>query len=337
MNIIQRRKQNWIDFADTTSKVNRLLVVDCSENIPQRPLLWWENADARVEWAYERYQRQIENLSWLHDNTVPSLNMLTGTEIFAEACGCNVHKSLDNPPCAIPFVFDIKDLSKIKIPKLENTKLITLFDMADKLKARAGNDALLGLPDVQTPIDIAALIWEKTDFFATMYDDPEAIKDLCQKIKIFMFEFFDEWFKRYGKEISAHYPDYYMPYGITISEDEIGTVSSDMFVEFFEEELHEISNRYGAIGIHCCADSKHQWENLKKVPNLKILNLCRDAEQTTSSLEIFRNVCGQYPQNIDIDYASLENPEQIHIAHYLHAATKKEAIEIVNRFNYKFN
>ena len=38
-------------------------------------------------------------------------------------------------------------------------------------------------------------------------------------VKELMFEFLDEWFRRYGPSFMAHYPAYYMPNGITMSED----------------------------------------------------------------------------------------------------------------------
>lgn len=165
----------------------------------------------------------------------------------------------------------------------------------------------------------------KSDFFAAMYEAPEAVKELSVMVKEFLFEFFDEWFRRYGKETIAHYPDYYMPYGITISEDEVGSVSPQMYREFFEEELHEFSQRYGAIGVHCCADAIHQWENFKNIPNLKILNLNRNKEETLRSLEFFRDVCGQYPDCVLTDLRSLKEAEQIHIAQHCTVHTREEA------------
>lgn len=272
--IIDRRKQNWVDFYDMDSPVNRLIVVDYTKDFPQRPPLWWEKQKEREEWAYQRYMMQMENMEKLPDNTVPYLCMITGTEIFAEAFGCPVHKPENDNPFAMPLIKDVSEWHKIKVPRLEDTNLIRLFDMADHLKARVGKDALLSLPDIQTPIDVAALIWEKSDFYASMFEEEPAVKELSCMIKEFMFTFLDEWFRRYGKEFIAHYPEYYMPSGITVSEDEIGIVSSDMYKEYFQEELHEFATRYGAIGIHCCATSDHQWENLRQVPNLKVLNLC---------------------------------------------------------------
>jgi len=73
--------------------------------------------------------------------------------------------------------------------------------------------------------------------------------------------------------VFANCPDFYMPRGIALSDDEIGSVNPAMFDEFFRDELNALSDRDGGIGIHCCAHSEHQWANLAAVRNLRFLNL----------------------------------------------------------------
>jgi len=164
-------------------------------------------------------------------------------------------------------------VSRIKTPELGSTPLTMLFEIADELRRRAGKNALIKLVDIQSPMDIAALIWDKNDFYSALIYAPEAVMELSVKVKELLTAFLDEWFNRYGVEFIAHYPSYYMPKGITLSEDEVGSVSPQMFVEYFLPELEELSNRYGGLGMHCCANARHQWENFKKIPNLRLLNL----------------------------------------------------------------
>ena len=114
-----------------------------------------------------------------------------------------------------------------------------------------------------------------------MVEEPEAVKELCCKTHELLTSFLDEWFRRYGKTFIAHHPDYYMPYGVTLSEDEAGSVSPEMFEEFFLPHLTALSERYGQIGIHCCANAMHQWENFKKIP--PICGCSTSRSRTTSS------------------------------------------------------
>jgi len=66
------------------------------------------------------------------------------------------------------------------------------------------------------------------------------------------------WFARYGHAFVAHYPDYFMPFGMTLSEDNIGSVGPELFESMFLPELNTLSRHYGAIGIHFCTHAHHQ-------------------------------------------------------------------------------
>jgi hypothetical protein len=145
--------------------------------------------------------------------------------------------------------------------------------MADELRRRAGPEAVMRLVDLQAPVDVAALIWEKSDFFSAMIAAPEAVQELCAKVEQLLTAFLDEWFGRYGRHFVAHYPDYYMDTGVTASVDEAGTVSPAMFAGFFAAQLRRLSQRYGGIGIHCCANARHQWPQFARVPGLRLINL----------------------------------------------------------------
>ena len=333
---INRRKKYWLDFQDLTSPVNRLLMVNCSEGMPERPMLWWEKKEERIEWAYERYMRCMDQMSWLNDHSIPFLNVLTGTEIFAEAFGCDVFYPEDNNPAAKPLVFSVEEAVKLKTPRLEDTKIMNSFEMARRLRDRAGRDALLCFPDIQVPADIAALIWEKSDFMMALYDEPEAVRELSLKIRGLLFEFFDLWIREFGDETIAHWPEYYMEKGVTMSIDEIGCVNTDMYVDFFEEDVAAFAERYGQIGLHCCAFAKHQWQNLSRTPNLKLINLCiSDDRDSLESLQAFEGVCCQLPMNT-VSPDRLPGAERIHTGTYRYVGTKAEALRLVNEFYEKY-
>ena len=328
---IEARKQKWIDFYDLTSPVNRMISIFCLEGMPERPPVWWEKKQERIDWALRRYERHIINSDLIGDDTVPFMAPATGTEIFAEAFGCKVHKPLDNNPFALPLIETAQQLHTLKMPNLWDTPLVNLFDMADAMRAAMGPDAMLSLPDMQSPMDVASLIWEKTGFYAAMYEEPEAVHHLSSMVKELQFAFFDEWFRRYGKSGLAHYPDYYLPCGITMSEDEIGCVSADMFVEFFAQELADFSERYGAIGIHCCADARHQWQNLKNIPGLILLNLFQPQDVIQESLDFFGDTVAQCPGPPELDGEKLFAADpSYHIAKYTIVQTVEEGRRLVD-------
>jgi uroporphyrinogen-III decarboxylase len=256
-----------------------------------RPWPYPQNKRERIAYALNTYRRQRERAEWLRDDRVPFLSPYTGTEIFAQAFGCKVHLSGDNMPFALPLVHSAQDAAALKVPDPVGA-LPDVWEIAHALHA-VYPEAILALPDIQSPMDIAALIWEKSAFYTAMIEEPEAVMELTDKIYTLLTGFLDEWFRTFGSEFIAHYPDYYMPAGVTLSEDEIGVISPGMFRQFCLPHLNALSQRYGGIGIHCCADSRHQWKGFQTVQGLKTLNLVREADVLAEAYGFFRNDCVQ--------------------------------------------
>jgi hypothetical protein len=287
---IESRKQHWRDFYEG----RRRTVILIEQDFGACPFPCPENREMVFNWVIEKYHKQMESLQWLDDDRIPYVTPRTGTEIFAESFGSPVVYPPDNMPFARPVIHNAAELGKIKKPKLENSpSLAGLFEFARRLKKTVPG-AVIQLPDIQSPLDIAALIWEKADFFMAMYDEPEAVKELIAMTNALLTEFLDLWFASFGQEFIAHYPDYYMPHGITLSEDEIGSISAEAFREFSMQSLCDLSSRYGGrIGIHCCANAQHQWAELKQIPGLVMLNLVQPDTVIREASGYFRDKARQ--------------------------------------------
>ncbi len=281
---IANRKQRWKEFMTPGAEAGFMFRVNL--NLPEnrevgesRPPLWPANKQQRIDWIMRNYDLMRQQAEWLHDDRIPHLDNLTGTEIFAEAFGCKVHRADGQMPFALPLVRTPAQADALQVPDVGNSTLAYLFEIADAVTERAGAGAAMRLVDIQSPMDIAALIWEKGELLIAMIEEPEAVKNLAQKACDLLIAFQDEWFNRYGTEYVAHYPDYYMEGGLTLSEDEVGIVNPDMFEEFFLPTLARLSEHFNGLGIHCCADSKHQWPGFAKIPQLRLLNICKNARE----------------------------------------------------------
>jgi hypothetical protein len=285
---IDTRRARWRRFLDRTTAPHHLFIVRPAAGLdfPNRPVLKWENSAARIEWAWKRYLREMDITAMYEDDYLPRLWVSSGTEIFAEAFGCKVHWPDDDMPFALPRINNATEVASIKVPTLAETKLPILFDIADELKRRAPT-ALLGICDSQSPMDIAAQIWDKASLCIAILEEPEAVRELSLKIYELYTEFWDEWFRRYGTEYVAHYPDYMMTQGLTLSEDEVGIVKPAVFRELFLPELSALSARYKGLGIHCCANSRHQWEGFKEIPYLRFLNIVQPPDTMMAAYGFF--------------------------------------------------
>ncbi len=329
---LEQRKQRWLNFLSNPD-AGHVFLISYEPDNEAPPLPWRELRDARVAWAWRQYERQVARMAWLRDDTLPYLHVRTGTEIFAEAFGCSVYFPDDNMPFALPLVHSAQEAAKLKVPELSSSSLAYLFDMADELQQRAGYGALLQIVDIQSPMDIAALIWDKETFYPALIEAPEAVLELADKVKQLLTAFLDEWFARYGPSFIAHYPVYYMPVGITLSEDEVGAVSKRVFDTLFLPELTELSERYGGIGIHCCAHAKHQWAGFRQIPNLRLLNLNQPADVLRESYSVFADI-PQMPIGDEDDAAWLRParyPQGSRFVIQATAQTRDEALHLSDK------
>ena len=338
---INERKARWRAFLRGEGPGFLFLVRAPGEPEAKVSRLWPGHESEQVDWAWSLYQTQLERLSWLEDDSLPYLNCITGTELFAEAFGCEVSRPDHTMPFALHKVKTALEADKLRAPRLESSSLMRHFRMAEELRRRAGPEALIRMVDVQSPMDIAALIWEKESLLMAMFDTPEAVKQLTEKVKFCMAEFLDEWFRRFGAEHVAHYPDYLMSGGVTLSEDEVGAVNPEMFEEFFLEHLAWLSNRYGGLGMHCCADSRHQWPLFKKIPGLRLLNLVtppnkNGEEYVKAALQTFSGHCAQlhhgWRPSGPVETWPAQLPENARFVFDFTAQSREEAQELCVRF-----
>jgi hypothetical protein len=293
--VAAERRLRWEKALSDSGSHPHLLLMEFDEDDQDRPPLHLDQTEQRIDWSWNKFNRQVNRLGWLLDDRVPYLDCITGTEIFAAAFGCHVEYPQDNMPFARPLVHSPEDADRLETPTLDAPTLAQIFSIADELKSRAGSDAVLRLPDIQSPMDIAGIVWDKNDFFISIVEKPDAVRALAAKARSLLVAFLDEWFRRYGSSFVAHYPDYYMPFGITLSEDEIGSVGPEVFDSMFLPELQFLSSRYGAIGIHCCANAEHQWRGFQNVQNLRVLNLNQPVDVTSRARSLFQNVTYHLP------------------------------------------
>jgi hypothetical protein len=290
--IIQKRIQRWLDFY-LKGNPRLLFLVNIQEETLTRPLPHPDLVNVRLDWAWQKYVHMVDRLEWLDDDSIPYLDVYTGTEIFAEAFGCRVHYSEANMPFALPAITTWQEAEKLGVPKLASSPLARLLTMMETLKQKAGSQALVRMVDMQSPMDISALIWDKNNFYTALIESPDPVKNLSAKVNEFLVQFLDTWYREFGSAFIAHYPDYFVPFGITLSEDEIGAVNKEMFDQLFLPELEALSRRYGQMGIHCCAHARHQWDNLLKIPGLFLLNLVQPTNVVNEAYGYFATHCAQ--------------------------------------------
>jgi hypothetical protein len=251
--------------------------------VPGRPVAEW------VPFHVADYEARLKWHEALDDDSVPYVKIHTGTHLFAAAFGCPVHVYADSPACARPLVTTAEEADALKTPTCGAEPLARVFELAERVREAVGPDVPISVPDIQSPFDIAALVWKKDLMYLAMCLQPDAVKRLVEKCHSLLADFLSEFKRRVPNCNLCHCPTAWAPpeLGCWLSEDEAGSMSTPMFEEFCLPSLRGLSETFGGMFVHCCAAADHQYGSFLKIPNLRGLNRVFQAPGPRPAVERF--------------------------------------------------
>lgn len=209
------------------------------------------------------------------DDSLPTMSLSTGTHLYAVCLGATPHYYPDNNPFAEPIFKTPEEADRLVLPSASGSRIVgRILEMAHLLKTELGDDFTIGPPDMQTGFDTACILWDKTNFFETLVEEPESVERLANKCADFFLDFVRLFYREFPDAAMAHCPNTWVPAGLGpwVSNDECGALSPAMFERFCLPELIRLSETFGGLGMHCCADAPHQFPLFKKIPNFYAFN-----------------------------------------------------------------
>jgi len=243
-----------------------------------------------VPWLVAGYEAKVRMSEALDDDSVPFVNLATNTGVFAGAFGCTIHVyDTETNASAQPIVSSAEEADALPEPSLDSRALARYFEVVELVRKELGPEVPVSVPDIQSAFDIAALIWRKEDLFVALLTDPDAVERLVGKCERLLVRFIDELLRRRPNANLCHYPYAWAPgeLGMWLSEDEAGSISTEMFDKFCLPSLSRLSERYGGLFMHCCANADHQYGEFLKIPNLRGLNRVFQGPGPAPAIEAF--------------------------------------------------
>lgn len=238
--------------------------------LSDRPVREWVPSVARS------YAARVAWLEQLDDDSVPQATLLTHTGVFAEAFGCRIHAFEGSNAAALPFVHTAAQAVDLPTPDWSASRsLARWWELAELVRAELGPAALLTGPDIQSPFDIAALIWNKEEMFVALIDTPEAVLELVAKTEAVLTAFLEDFRRAFPNQNIIHCPSAACAppeLGCSLSEDEVGSLSPAMFERFCLPSLTALSDRFGGLFMHCCAAADPHYPGFRRIPRLRGLN-----------------------------------------------------------------
>ena len=128
-------------------------------------------------------------------------------------------------------------------------------------------------PDGQGPFDIVELLWG-SDVFYALYDVPDLVHALLDKVVQSYMMFFDAWFRQMIPV------DHYHAYAcrlhrglITIRDDSAMNLSPDMCREFIHPYDARLLDHFGGGAIHFCGRGDHHIADMVRASGLSAIDL----------------------------------------------------------------
>lgn len=247
------------------------------------------SVEDRAQHGRRMLEMDLRALDAIGDDRVPWLHCWSGTEVFAAAFGSPVHRPENDMPFALPAVATGSEADRLREPDIFAGPLGEIFAIGDRMVELCGTGYPVRICDIQSPFDVASLVWEKGEFFVALIEDPEAVHRLLRKVTDTVIRFVTAFRARYADVCLVHWPDIWMPpeWGICLSEDDIGSISTALFREFALPYLRELGEVFGGISMHSCAAAQHQWADLGTLPGIRYLNLSHPATDLQASIDRF--------------------------------------------------
>jgi len=157
-----------------------------------------------------------------------------------------------------PVARTIGDVLKLTQKPFEETDFQRALDMHGEICKRLGTDGIyLRAPDFQGPINTLALLFEdQSELMMAMYDQPELVHEAARRVTDMLIDYTAKFRAAVGAE--KHIGNIW-PYtalidgkGVSITQDYMPLLGSELYAEFELPYLKRISDTFGGVFIHCC-------------------------------------------------------------------------------------
>jgi hypothetical protein len=194
---------------------------------------------------------------------------------------CMLPLALGCPPCfpfpgkewVKPLITDPAQVDALVVPDVwEGRAGEILQELKDQLAALPEGE-IIRAPDIQSPMGVAELMWDDS-FYTTLFDEPEAVHRLLEKITTFTIAFVKEAQRLLGSHSNGvGFPLIWgESRGTMIADDTMSLISPAMHSEFSVPYVNQFADACGPIYYHSCTWRQPYFDNIHKIRNVLAYN-----------------------------------------------------------------
>lgn len=235
----------------------------------------------------------LENWDWTPQPTVNIEPYYWNTHTLALAFGCRPVFTSEGKEWVAPMISDASQIRDLRIPEVYAGRTGEILKLAAKFMSETDDDTLIRLPDIQSPLGVAELMWGE-GFYLALLTNPDEVHELCRKIAAFTVDYIAEFKRITGKRYNAatHPQLWARGDGFYLSDDVNSMVSPEMHLEYSVTYINELTKKLGPLFYHSCTWTPSYLDNIEQVANVKAANW--SVGTSTDPAEIIRRFSGRF-------------------------------------------
>ena len=227
---------------------------------------------ASLRWQLGGLQKSMEFKADVPNFLVPWY----GIGIVASAFGIDyVWKDKQAPAVRPKFRSVSEALDYTTVPVSQSRIGKHTLDMIDYFIEKTGGRVPISQTDTQSPLNIACNIVDMSSFFIDMFDEPEAVKTLLNRLADLLADFAREQIRRIGEVLvwPGHgYASCRSFEGLGMSDDNASMISPEQYFEFAVPAVEYLGERFAGSAFHSCGNWSDKVETVKKIPGLRMVD-----------------------------------------------------------------
>jgi hypothetical protein len=242
----------------------------------------------------------LERWDWTPQESANVEPWFWNTHTMALAFGCEAVFTSEGKEWIKSRITDAAQVAEVEIPDVSLGRTGEILDkMAEMLKTLP-ESTLIRLPDIQSPLGVAELMWDQS-FYMALLINPLEVHHLLEKISRFTIDYIKAIKELLGDRYNpATHPQIWAPgEGYYMSDDVNSMLSPEQHMEFSINYINGITTELGPLFYHSCTWTDTYFDNMEKLEGVRAVNWSFGT--SADPAELIRRFSGKYLLTPHID------------------------------------
>lgn len=276
----------------------------------EEPLFHYESLtrDVSIDEIFQNRYRKYEALSEGRTDNVAVMDCILGTHILPCIFGAQERKFADGHTYLEgPIIFSPEDVYKLKADDIKKGVVGQQLEILKYMADKTHGETYIRVGDIQNPLGVLNMMWETSDFYFSLMEEPEAIHKALEIVTEVEIEYICEMYEINEKIVPLSWPFIWAPKekGIYLADDTMGMISPDMYEEFSVTYNNKISEEFGGIMLHSCTTKEEYFDKIMKNKDIRSINFA--AQYSADMAKIYEYFGGKIV--IIPHYCYTDNPQ----------------------------